>query len=74
MKNIVGILEFLTRRVLSSLLTVALLGLVVSQMMRDEQLTEVFLYAAGWVFALLFVALVALAYIRDKYLGESDNE
>ena len=73
MKNVTAVLEFLTRKVLSMLLTVALLGLVVSQVMHDEQMTQVFVYAAGAFFALLFFALVALTYIRTKYLGEADD-
>ena len=74
MKAAVNLLDFLARKVLSMLLTLALVGLVASQAMHDDALVEVFAYAAGSFFLLLFVALVTLTYIRTKYLGESTRD
>jgi len=71
METAVEILEFISRKILSVLLTVALLGVVVAQVFRLEEIFEVFLYAAGACFVVLFLSIFLTTYIRTKYLQES---
>jgi len=71
MVNAVEILEFISRKILSVLLTVALLGVVVTQVFRLEEIFEVFLYAAAACFVALFLSIFLTTYIRTKYLQES---
>ena len=68
MENAVEILEFISRKILSVLMTVALLGVVVTQVFRLEEIFEVFLYAAGACFVALFLSIFLTTYIRTKYL------
>ena len=70
METAVEILEFITRKILSVLLTAALLGVVVTQVFRLEEFFDVFLYAAGACFAALFSSIFLTTYIRTKYLQD----
>jgi hypothetical protein len=71
MATAVEILEFISRKILSILLTVALLGVVVAQVYRLEEIFDVFFYAAGACFVVLFASIFLTTYIRTKYLEET---
>ena len=71
METAVEILEFISRKILSVLLTVALLGVVVTQVFRLGEIFEVFLYAAVACFVVLFLSIFLTTYIRTKYLQDT---
>jgi len=71
METAVEILEFISRKVLSILLTAALLGVLVAQVFRLEEIFDVFLYAAGACFVALFTSIFLTTYIRTKYLQDT---
>jgi hypothetical protein len=71
METAVEILEFISRKILSILLTAALLGVLVAQVFRLEEIFDVFLYAAGACFAALFTSIFLTTYIRTKYLQDT---
>ncbi len=71
MQTAVEILEFISRKILSVLLSAALLGVVVTQVLRLEEIFDVFLYAAGACFAALFLSIFLTTYIRAKYLQDT---
>ncbi len=74
METAVEVLEFISRKILSVLLTAALLGVVVTQVFRLEEIFDVFLYAAGACFGALFLSIFLTTYIRTKYLQDTASD
>jgi hypothetical protein len=71
METAIEILEFISRKILSVLLSAALLGVVVTQVFHLDEIFDVFLYAAGACFVVLFVSIFLTTYIRTKYLQDT---